>query len=286
MPILERWVAALPMYNVSASLRADWLELIERVGEALARDGTPNGATGGAAIALRAVDPGEGHDALQAFWHRDDLLLSQTCGLPLVRGLAPHVRLIGTPRFDVPGCHRQRYRSALVVRAGGPRSLADCRGARAACNGPDSHSGMNALRHAVAPLVNADTHGGRFFSDIVLTGSHLASLAALGNDEADVAAIDCVTLAFAAEHHPELVAGVRQIGFTRPVPGLPFIASKRASVALVRRVRAALRSVLHERADLSARLHLGDVVRSTVADYLPIASMEREAQLRGYAQLA
>ena len=277
MAKLERWVAALPMYNVSASLRADWLDLIDRVGEALVRDGAP--------VSLRAVDPGEGADALHAFWHRDDLLLSQTCGLPLVRGLAPHVRLIGTPRFDVPGCHRQRYRSALVVRAGGPRSLADCRGARAACNGPDSHSGMNALRHAVAPLVE-DTDGGRFFSEIVLTGSHLASLAALGNDGADVAAIDCVTLAFAAEHHPELVAGVRQIGFTRPVPGLPFIASRRASVALVRRVRAALRSVLHDSPDLSARLHLGDVVRSTVADYLPIASMEREAQLRGYAQLA
>lgn len=271
----ERWVAALPMYNVSSSLRMDWLSLIDRAGERLARET--------ASVVLTAVDPGNGHDALHAFWRRDDLLLSQTCGFPLIHGLAPHVRLIGTPHFEVPGCHRQRYRSAIVVRAeDGPATLAGCRGTRAACNGPDSHSGMNALRHAVAPLAS----DGKFFSAIVPTGSHLASLAAVASGNADVAAIDCVTLAFAAEHHPVLVTGVRQIGFTRAVPGLPFIASRRASMPLARRVRSALRDVLHEDPGLRARLHLGDIVRSTVADYLPIASMEQEAQSRGYAQLA
>lgn len=270
----ERWVAALPMYNVAAPLRDDWLLLIDRVGQFLARAQAP--------VRLAAVDPGEGAAALHAFWRRDDLLLSQTCGYPLVHGLAPYVRLIGTPRFAVSGCHRQAYRSVIVVRAdGGPATIEACRGARAACNGPDSHSGMNALRHVVAPLAR----DGRFFGDVVHTGSHLASLAAVGEGRADVAAIDCVTLAFASEHHPALVAGLRQIGVTRAVPGLPFIASRRARTSLVRQVRVALREALRDDADLRTRLHMDDVVRTTAAAYLPIAAMALDAQRLGYGQL-
>ncbi|WP_444634253.1 phosphate/phosphite/phosphonate ABC transporter substrate-binding protein [Cupriavidus oxalaticus] len=268
----EQWVAALPMYNVSASLRADWVTLIERVAQSLQRTG----------VALTAVDPGDDAAALHAFWRREDMLLSQACGYPLVQGLAPHVRLIGTPRFRVPGCQWHTYRSAIVVRAGeGPDTLAACRGARAACNAPDSHSGMNALRHAVAPLARA----GRFFGEVIHTGSHLASLAAVTAGEADVAAIDCVTLAYAAEHHPELVAGVRQIGATRAVAGLPFIASRRAGAPLVHRVRAAMRQALHDDAALRVRLRLEDVVPSAVADYQPVSGMALEAGLRGYGAL-
>lgn len=270
----ERWVAALPMYNVSTSLRDDWLLLIDRVGHLLSRARS--------SVRLAAIDPGEGPDALHAFWRRDDLLLSQTCGYPLVHGLAPYVRLIGTPRFSVSGCHRQTYRSAIVVRAvDGPTTIEACRGARAACNGPDSHSGMNALRHVVAPLAR---HG-HFFGDVLHTGSHLASLAAVGDGRADVAAIDCVTLAFAAEHHPALVDGIRQIGVTRAVPGLPFIASRRARMPLVRQVRVALREALRDDADLRTRLHMDDVVRTTAGAYLPIASMARDAYRLGYGKL-
>lgn len=270
----ENWVAALPMYNVSPSLRADWITLIDRVAEKLQRDDAP--------VIVTAVDLGEGPDALHAFWRRDDVLLSQTCGYPLMHGLAPHVRLIGTPRFAVPGCHQGTYSSALVVRAkDGPATLAACRGARAACNSSDSHSGMNALRHVVAPLARA----GRFFGAIRHTGSHLGSLAAVANGEADVAAIDCVTLAFAAEHCPELVAGLRQIGSTRPVAGLPFIASRRAGASLVTRLRGAMRQVLQDDGGLRSRLHLEDIVPCTLAHYLPIAVMAREAQMRGYCAL-
>ncbi len=270
----ERWVAALPMYNVSPLLRADWITLIDRVAETLQHADAP--------VILTAVDPGEESDALHAFWRRDDVLLSQTCGYPLMHGLAPHVRLVGTPRFAVPGCYRETYSSAIVVRAKGcPATLAACRGARAACNSADSHSGMNALRHAVAPLAR----DGRFFGSVLHTGSHLGSLAAVANGEADVAAIDCVTLAFAAEHCPALVAGLRQIGSTREVAGLPFIASRRAGASLVTRLRVAMRQVLHDDAGLRSRLRLQDIVPSTVANYLPITAMAQEARMRGYGAL-
>ena len=275
MATRERWVAALPMYNVSPALRKDWIALIEQTADILGRDGAP--------VLLEAVEPGDGPDALHAFWRRDDVLLSQTCGYPLMHGLAPRVRLIGTPRFAVPGCRDETYRSAIVVRAAdGPATLDACRGARAAFNGADSHSGMNALRHAVAPMAQE----GRFFSAVVQTGSHLGSLAAVANGDADVAAIDCVTLAYAAEHRPALAASVRQIGATRSVAGLPFIASRRAGAALVPRVRAAMRTVLRHDPGLRARLHLEDIVPAPLSGYRPILDMAREARLRGYGKLA
>lgn len=271
----ERWVAALPMYNVSHALRHDWATLITRTAGILAAGEDP--------VRLEAEEPGDSAGALHDFWRRDDLLLSQTCGYPLVQGLGRHVRLIGTPRFAVPGCRRGTYRSAIVVRASdGPATLADYRGARAACNGTDSHSGMNALRHAVAPLAQ----GGRFFRDVIETGSHLGSLAAVCGGEADIAAIDCVTLAYAAEHCPGLVAGVRVIAGTRPVAALPFIAARRAGRALVERVRAALRQSLRDDPALRSRLRLADIGPGVLSHYGPIREMACEAREHGYAELA
>ncbi|WKZ87807.1 hypothetical protein N5B55_17245 [Ralstonia pickettii] len=52
-------MAALPMYNVSASLRDDWATLIERTAQALGRGTSP--------VMLDPVDPGESPDALHAF---------------------------------------------------------------------------------------------------------------------------------------------------------------------------------------------------------------------------
>ncbi|SFD22898.1 ABC-type phosphate/phosphonate transport system, substrate-binding protein [Cupriavidus sp. OV038] len=270
----ERWVAALPMYNVSPALREDWHALLARIAERLARSDTP--------VALSVVEPGEGAEALHAFWRRDDVLLSQTCGYPLIHGLAGHIQLIGTPSFAARGCVEHRYTSAIMVRAkDGPATLTDCQGMRVACNDRTSHSGMNALRHAVAPLAR----DGRFFAHTVYTGSHLCSLASVAEGEADVAAIDCVTLAFAREHMPAKLEGLRQIGETRAVAGLPFIASRRVGQALLDNVRLALCACLREDAALCARLRLRDLVPATVADYLPHAQMEDEAHRRGYAEL-
>ena len=56
-------------------------------------------------------------DDLAQHWRREDLLLSQTCGYPLVSSL-PQVQLIGTYHYRVEGCDGPNYRSWLVVRAG------------------------------------------------------------------------------------------------------------------------------------------------------------------------
>jgi hypothetical protein len=96
---------------------------------------------------------------LLSHWRQPDLLLSQTCGYPLVT-LLPEVQTVGCFHYSAPGCEGIDYRSLLVARAAdNARSLADFRGRRAICNSPDSQSGYNVLLKMVAPLARE----GRFF---------------------------------------------------------------------------------------------------------------------------
>ncbi|SAK88665.1 phosphate/phosphite/phosphonate ABC transporter substrate-binding protein [Caballeronia ptereochthonis] len=268
------WIAALPMYNVTPALAADWRTLLERVRASLADWLNPRGDT------LEIVDPGPD---LAAFWLRDDVLLSQTCGYPLVHALAGRVRLVATPDFDVPGCGEGTYRSVLVAGAHvAARSIEACRGLRAVYNGDDSNSGMNLFRHAVALFARE----GRFFASVTQTGSHLESLRALAGTRADVAAIDCVTFAFVRSHLPDLTAGVRVIGATASAGALPFVTSRRVPEDAIDTLFRALGDALKQDSSLARRLRLKGVVKRTSADFAPILDYEREAIARGYPRLA
>ncbi|SAK92808.1 phosphate/phosphonate ABC transporter substrate-binding protein [Caballeronia fortuita] len=268
------WIAALPMYNVAPELAADWRTLLARVREDLAPWLDARGDT------LDIVDPGPD---LTAFWLRDDVLLSQTCGYPLVKALAGRVQIVGAPDFDAPGCEPGAYRSVIVAGAHvDARSIEDCRNLRAAYNDDDSNSGMNLFRHAVAPFAR----DGRFFASVTKTGAHLASLAAISESHADIAAIDCVTFAFARSHEPALTDGIRILGTTASASALPFIASMRVPQTGIDILFDALAAALVRDPALAARLRLKGVVRRTQADYAPILDYERDAIARGYPRLA
>ena len=268
------WVAALPMYNVTPALAGDWRALLDHVHQRLRPWLEARGDT------LAIVDP---ETSLQEFWLRDDLLLSQTCGYPLVKALTARVQLVTTPVFTVDGCEGGDYHSVLVTRAAAKvTSLAQCRGLRAAYNTPDSNSGMNLLRSALAPLAG----GQPFFASVIETGGHLASLQALQDDRADVAAIDCVSFAFVLDHRPDLALGLVEIGTTRSAPGLPLIASKRVPAEGVEALMSALTdSVAHDRA-LAKRLKLDGFVRRPLDDYARILDIEMDAVELGYPRLA
>ena len=112
--------------------------------------------------------PADDPEDLLAHWRQPRLLLSQTCGYPLVTQL-PEVQTVGCFHYAAPGCEGRRYRSLLVVReADSHRMLADFFGRRAVCNAEHSQSGYNVLRKMVAPL----SREGRFFSAVVFSGSH------------------------------------------------------------------------------------------------------------------
>ncbi len=103
-------------------------------------------------------------------WREPGFLLGQTCGYPLMHGLAGVVQVVATPAYDAPGCQGPQYRSVFLVRDDeAARSLAELRGRIAAANSPQSQSGYSALRSAVAPLAR----DGKFFAQVIETGGHV-----------------------------------------------------------------------------------------------------------------
>ena len=176
-------------------------------------------------------------DHLEAHWRDPDLLLSQACGFPLVTFLDGRVQLVGAFHYDAPGCDGVLNRSQLVVRASDPaQTLEDLRGRRVAINGTDSQSGHNSLRALVLPLAR----GGRFFGGAHITGAHHLSVLAVHDGLADVAAIDCVSLAGFHRHRPEITAGIRVLGETAAYPGLPLITSSTTAPETMAALREAL----------------------------------------------
>ncbi len=115
-----------------------------------------------------------------ALWRDPDLIVSQTCGWPVVTSLAGAVRVVGAFAYRTPRWHGRSYASVLVARR--PGEAADFCGGRAAVNSLDSLSGWISLVWAL----------GRWPADPVITGAHLGSLEALQAGTADVAAIDAL----------------------------------------------------------------------------------------------
>ncbi|MCS2146983.1 phosphate/phosphite/phosphonate ABC transporter substrate-binding protein [Scandinavium manionii] len=196
---------------------------------------------------------------LLSHWQDDNLLLSQTCGYPLMTAL-DDVQVVGCLHYTAPGCEGRNYRSRLVARqteAG--KRLHDFRGQVAACNSPESQSGYHALR-------NSAGHDDTFFRSIVWTGSHRQSLNALQNGTADIAAIDCVSLALFARYQPQALTGLTVVGETPLTPGLPLITSRHTSAQTLNALREALREIADE-AEITAPLLIGGFSPASRRDY-------------------
>ncbi len=219
---------------------------------------------------------------LPALWTDRRLLLGQTCGYPLVTSLAGKVALIATPAYLAEGCDGAFYRSAVVVRASdNAGSLADLRGRRCAVNDAASNSGMNVLRAAIAPLANG---AARFFAETIMTGAHAASVTAVADGRADVAAIDCVTWAHLQHWRPEAAGKLRVLTWTEATPGLPLIAAAATSDETRSALAGALEDVAADPAlaEMRAALLLEGFVRVAAAAYGRIVALERAAVLAGY----
>ena len=189
-------IASLPMYDwpeFQAATDALWQDM--RDGLRAAGEPAPDALT-------RGADPWDD-------WTAADLSISQTCGWPLVRDLLGKVTVLGAfdramPEAEPPG----HYHSVLIRRQGDaapPR--------RFAFNEEGSQSGY-------AALVNT-----RSIDDMipVKTGAHRASIMSVAANEADIAAIDCVSWAMAQQVEPAAVAALAVVGRSRSTPGLPLI---------------------------------------------------------------
>ncbi|SHO67265.1 ABC-type phosphate/phosphonate transport system, substrate-binding protein [Pseudoxanthobacter soli DSM 19599] len=213
------------------------------------------------------------------------LVLGHTCGYPLRTRFAGRLRVVATPDYRGPYASGGRHCSVVVVRHDDPAAdLAALYGRVAAVNGFDSNTGMNLLRAAVAPLAG----GQAFFGGVLETGAHVASLAAVADGMADVAAIDGVTFDLVARHTPDDVAGVRVLTRTADSPNLPLVTRMGAPDALVAALRAALDEAARAPELAAAREALGLAGFLVLPDeaYDRVLELERAAAAAGYPRLA
>ncbi len=232
-----RWTAALPMYDLPEIRGATdaWWAGIARHLRAAGLTGVPDTLTRS--------------DTLRDVWDDPGLLVGQGCGYPFTHAYADRWQYLATPIYAVPGCEGPAYRSWLVVGEGASiRCVEDLAGGTAAVNAADSHSGWIALTAALADRGMAPD---RALAGIVWTGGHRASVRAVADGQADVAAVDCVTHALLAAHAPNALAGTRVLAGTPSAPGLPLVAGRQVDRATRARVWAALWAALGD-PDLSA----------------------------------
>jgi len=271
-PIMSRF-AALPMYDppeLREATDALWAAIADRLS-----------AGGLSLVPEKLTRDGD----LAALWRRGGLLLGQTCGYPLMTQWAGRFTVVATPLYRAEGCEGPFHRSAIVVARGSTAGhLGDLRGARCAVNDWTSNTGMNLLRARVSPLAER----GRFFGSVVASGSHRQSLTLIAEGAADVAAIDCVTLALLRRVAPELVAAVRILDWSAPSPALPLITALDTGPAVLELLRTALREIAAAPALAGVRetLLIDGFEQLPPDSYGAVLEFERVAAGRGYPAVA
>lgn len=152
----------------------------------------------------------------------------------------PSVSLLElAPVFADPrNAGRPLYHCDLVVRADSPvEHLSDLRGQRFGFNDPVSLSGW----HGIASRLRSEaTTPRRFFSSLVCTGSHPASLQALSSGRIDAATVDSTLLLLRRRHDPASLAGLRLVEGLGPYPVQPIVVAAAMPVEVRRRIRQAL----------------------------------------------
>lgn len=266
-------VASLMMYDrpdvVQRANDALWIALRDRL----------------RALDLGAPDTLDRSDRHDSYWLRSDLVFGQTCGFPYVTELKGRVRLVATPVFRYLGGEGARRASFIVVREDDPaRSIADLAGKRVAINDWLSNSGMNLLRIAVA----SHARNGRFFSDVIVTGGHPMSIAAIREGRADTAAVDSITWGMHERHAPESLAGVRILGETPMGPGLPYITRLAITDSEIAAMREALAEVIADPAnsEVTDTLGLTGIEIFSDTEYAELERFDAEARRLGYPKVA
>lgn len=217
-----------------------------------------------------------------------ETVFSQMCGYPLKTIYHGQYRLLGTPLYDLPGCRLRpdgmpTHCSFLITRADSSDVvLENLRGRRFVMNGADSNSGMNLARRLVAPWAR----DGRFFGEVMVSGSHLRSMEMVAEGLADTATIDCVTYGFVARYRPDLTAQLRVVCETPESPAIPFITASGTPTAIAARLTQVLIDPTAALAAALRELAIRRVAPPRPEAYDTVLAYETEAAAMGYAALA
>lgn len=197
------------------------------------------------------------------------LLFTQTCGYPLINGYSSYMKVVGTPIYNVPGCHEAYYRSALITSIqhhsdSNNSNLLDFLQSKdsisIAVNSFESCSGFLMFLSALAEVNNNNNDYSSSSGDnsldnskkckairisrIVVTGSHIGSIKCVQNNIADIASIDCISLELARIHCPGLYEKVRIIGWSPVGLAPPYATYIDASKDLLESLRLGLQSMI------------------------------------------
>ena len=262
---MSELIAALPMYDwpeVRGEVDAQWARLrdafrqngidapqslVRRNGELPPVPGGIHDARGELIAPDQAILPPDELD-FHRLWLHPELLFAQACWGPMELGLSRHVQVVGQPSYDAcEGGQGELYSSALVMRTGeGPeaRSPADgspllpldlMRGKRFTFNSLDSMSGLIGLTSDLEAMGESLD----IFAVRSESGGHRASIVAIAEGRADVAAIDCESLALAERFEPA-AQKVAIVGWTGRRKGLPFITARTTPEKIVAALREAV----------------------------------------------
>ncbi len=206
--------------------------------------------------------------AMHDMWTHPKLLVGQTCGWPYVSRLRGKTIPFGRFHYALEECPAGYYQSVYVGRSADDKRLLEDRNSllaadKIAINGDDSQSGFHVFKEITGEFSpDAIEQRKRFVS-----GSHRASIKAVANGDAQIAAIDAVAFELAKRHDAEIVDKVFVIGKSKPKPGLPLITAPARSAnteTLFKAVQQAVRNL--DEAHRETLLVL-DVVPATDEDY-------------------
>lgn len=232
-------IASLSMYDwpeVAIQTAAFWAQIRDGARAEMPAIDLPNDLT-----------PLHGNDPMR-LWHNPVLVFSQTCWGPLSLGLIDQLLPLAQPDYSgFEGGRGPFYRSALVARRdpeipaqmavpngpGGTATPELLAGRRFAFNGRDSLSGILGLHQDLGqdPCKVAASH--------LETGSHRASIIAVAQGRADLAAIDCRSWALARRVEP-CVAQLVVVGWTSERLGLPYVTHRATDAETAQTLRKIL----------------------------------------------
>lgn len=237
--------ASLPMYDRLANAAAHdrlWVLIRDRL----------------RARGIKAPDALDRGTDPMAGWAREDLVLGQICNLPYRARFKGRVTIIGAMDYGLPECDAGFYRSAIIVPKDAPdRPPKYYATARFAANMLGSHSGYG------APQAWAKAHGFLLPSP-TLTGSHDASLRAVAEGRADIAALDLHTWMCQNRDMPQ-AKQVRVLDMTTQSPGMSLITRQGQDPAPYR--AAITEAIAAMPADDSSTLGLRSVIALPASTY-------------------
>src|SRR6202161_2965641 len=184
----------------------------------------------------------------------------------------------------MPGVVVSPHRAFFLVRASDPAErLEDLRGRTFGCNSLLSNSGMNLPRLALARIAG----GKPFFSSVVMTGGHVASLERLDDGRIDICSIDNVTWGFFGKFRPVAAKRYRILDETPSSPSLPFVTSVHTTESDAVAIGEALHEIMGDPqpADMRGVLQLAALSVPEIAAYERLAEYEREAADLGFPEI-